>query len=73
MYPNPIANQIIFLKLCVNKLAVIWGSVSKEMTNTMPIIRKHETMVKAMNIMSIYSKSVTGIRWDRAYSLSNAM
>ena len=39
----------------------------------MPIIRKHDTMVKAINIMSMYSKSTTGIRWDRAYSLSKAI
>ena len=43
------------------------------MTNTMPIIRKQDTMVKAINIMSMYSKSTTGIRWDRAYSLSKAI
>ena len=64
---------MIFLKLCVKRLAVICGSVSNEMTNTMPIIRRQATMVKAMNIISVYSKNVTGIRCERAYSRSNAM
>ena len=66
-------NQIIRLKLCVNRLAVICGRVSNEMTSTMPIIRRQATMVKAMNIISTYSKSVTGIRCERAYSLSKAI
>ena len=66
-------NQIIRLKLCVNRLAVIWGRVSNEMTSTMPIIRRQATMVRAMNIISTYSKNVTGIRCERAYSLSKAI
>ena len=72
-YPNKMDSQMIFLKLCVNRLAVICGRVSNEMASTMPIIRRQATMVRAMNIMSIYSKKRTGRCCERANSRSNAM
>ena len=58
-------HQIIFLKLWVNKLAVICGKVSREMASTIPTMRRHDTMVSAMNIIRIYSNKATGIhRWN---------
>ena len=66
-------HQIIFLKLWVNKLAVICGKVSREMASTIPTMRRHDTMVSAMNIIRIYSNKATGIRWERANSRSKAM
>ena len=51
---------------CENKLAVICGTVSSEMTSTMPTMRRHATMVSAMNIISTYSKISTGIFCERA-------
>ena len=55
-------HQIIFLKLWVNKLAVICGKVSREMASTIPTMRRHDTMVSAMNIIRIYSNKATGIQ-----------
>mgnify|MGYP006917313287 CR=1 FL=1 len=52
-------HQIIFLKLWVNKLAVICGKVSREMASTIPTMRRHDTMVSAMNIIRIYSNKAT--------------
>ena len=43
-------HQIIFLKLWVNKLAVICGKVSREMASTIPTMRRHDTMVSAMTV-----------------------
>lgn len=61
------------LKLLVNKLAVICGSVSSDITNTIPTMRRHDTMVSAMNIMRRYSNKATGRCCERANSLSKAM
>ena len=61
------------LKLLVNKLAVICGSVSSDITNTIPTMRRHDTMVSAMNIMRRYSNKATGMCCERANSLSKAM
>ena len=66
-------SQMIRLKLWLKRLAVICGRVSKDRTRTMPIIRRQATMVKAMNIINMYSKSATGMRCERAYSLSKAI
>ena len=66
-------SQMIRLKLWVNRLAVICGSVSREMASTIPTIRRQETMVSAINIISRYSKAATGMRWERANSRSNAI
>ena len=57
---------------CENKLAVICGTVSSEMTSTMPTMRRHATMVSAMNIISTYSNICTGIPCERANSRSKA-
>lgn len=72
-YPIAIDSQIIFLKLYVNRFAVICGNVSNDMARTIPIILRHATMVSAMNIISVYSNSDTGICCERANSLSNAI
>ena len=71
--PMPMDSQMIRLKLWVKRLAVICGRVSNEMTSTIPIIRRHATMVRAMKNISTYSKNATGIRCERAYSLSKAL
>ena len=43
------------------------------MASTIPTMRRHDTMVSAMNIIRIYSNKATGIRWERANSRSKAM
>ena len=45
-------HQIIFLKLWVNKLAVICGKVSREMASTIPTMRRHDTMFIALTIVA---------------------
>ena len=64
---------MIFLKLYVNRFAVICGSVSSDITRTMPIILRQATMVSAINIISTYSNCATGRCCERANSLSNAI
>ena len=71
--PMPIDRKIIFLKLLVNRFAVICGSVNKDMTSTIPTICKQATMVNAMKNIKVYSKKCTGIFCDKANSLSKAM
>ena len=56
----------------ISYLAVICGTVSSEMTSTMPTMRRHATMVSAMNIISTYSNTCTGIPCERANSRSKA-
>ena len=54
-------SQMIFLKLYVKRFAVICGMVSSEMARTMPTMRRQATMVRAINIISTYSNTSTGI------------
>ena len=54
-------------------MAVICGMVSSEMTSTMPTMRRQATMVRAMNIIRVYSKKATGNPCERANSRSKAM
>ena len=72
-YPISIDSQMMRLKLLVNKLAVICGSVSSDITNTIPTMRRHDTMVRAMHIIRRYSNKATGRCCERANSLSKAM
>ena len=69
----PIDSQIMFLKRLVNKFAVICGRVSSEMASTIPTMRRHDTMVRAINIISRYSKVATGRCCERANSRSKAI
>lgn len=73
IYPIGIDKRMIRLKLNVNRFAVICGIVSRDMANTMPIIRRQDTMVNATDIIRIYSNKVTGKRCDFANSRSNAI
>ena len=57
----------------MNRLAVICGSVNNDITSTIPIILRHDTMVSAINIINVYSNSVTGRCCERANSLSKAI
>ena len=66
-------SQMIRLNLKVNRLAVICGMVSRDMASTIPTIRKESTMVRAINIIKIYSNTTTGIPCERENSRSNAM
>ena len=50
----PMESQMMRWNRCENKLAVICGTVSSEMTSMMPTMRRHATMVSAMNIISAY-------------------
>lgn len=59
-YPIIIEAHIICLNLLVNKFAIICGIVSNDIASTIPIIRKHATIVIAMNIIIIYSNNATG-------------
>ena len=71
--PIAIDKKIIFLKLLVNIFAVICGSVSSEITKTIPTICRQATMVSAMKNISVYSKKCTGIFCESANSRSNAI
>ena len=51
-------------------LAVICGNVSSDIARTMPIMRRHATIVIAIKTIIRYSKKTTGIRCERANSLS---
>ena len=62
--------NIIFIKLLVNRLAVIWGIVSRDITKTIPTICRQATIVKAINSISVYSKKCTGSPCDNENSLS---
>ena len=66
-------SQIMYLNLKVKRFAVICGRVSKEMASTMPTMRRHATIVRAMNTIRAYSKKVTGSFCERANSGSKAM
>ena len=68
----PMESQMMRWNRCENKLAVICGTVSSEITSTMPTMRRHATMVSAMNIISTYSNTCTGIPCERANSRSKA-
>jgi hypothetical protein len=48
------APTMILEKRWVNRLAVIGGKVSNEITITIPIILRQEMMVSAMNIINKY-------------------
>ena len=61
----PMESQMMRWNRCENKLAVICGTVSSEMTSTMPTMRRHATMVSAMNIISAYSNTCTGMPCER--------
>ena len=65
-------SQMMRLNWQVNKLAVIWGMVSREIASTMPTMRRHATIVRAISIISPYSIVLTGRCWERANSRSNA-
>ena len=67
------APTMILEKRWVNRLAVMEGKVSNEITITMPTILRQEMMVSAMNIINKYSKRTTGSFCERAYSLSYAI
>ena len=71
--PIRMESQIICLKLWLKRLAVICGKVSREMTSTIPTMRRQATTVRAISIMSKYSIRLTGNRCERANSRSKAM
>ena len=72
---NPIgmASSIMCLNCLQNRFAVICGRVRSDITSTMPIILRHETIVRAMTVIIRYSMPSTGSRCERANSRSNAM
>ena len=50
--PITIESRIMFLKFLVNRLAIDWGMVNREITNIIPTTLIFNTMVKATNAMS---------------------
>ena len=66
-------SQMMRVNEWVKRLAVSCGIVSNEMTNTMPTKRKQPTMLRAINIISRYSNSLTRMPCEAANSRSKAM
>ena len=64
---------IIFTKLDVNKFAVICGTVSSDISITIPTRRMLSTMVMAMNIIIPYFTKLTGSLRVLAKSESKAV
>ena len=71
--PIGIESSMMCLNWLQNRFAVICGRVSSDITSTMPIILRHDTMVSAITVIIRYSIASTGSRCERANSRSNAM